>query len=171
MQFRFRYRIRTVGIKSLLSFPFHSYFAVPLSLTLSFPLYAFLTLASLPILFPLAYPDGSTLHNFHLNRIISALPSPREHVLTPSSEPTRSGNLITLQVTFPRQPCKNKVMLLKLNPSRSLLAILENRLTNQSLSLIERLLQCVGPILVIEDTEMKEIILCWVCTGLNYPRG
>lgn len=171
MQFRFRYRVRINGIKSLLlSFPFRSYFAVPLSLTLSFPLYAFFTLASLPILFPLAYPDGSTLHNFHLNRIISALP-PREHVLTPSSEPTRSGNLITLQVAFPSSLAQNKVMLLKLNPSRSLLAILENGLAIQSLSLIERLLQCASPILVIEDTEMKEIILCWICTGLNYLRG
>lgn len=66
---------------------------------------------------------------------------------------------------------QNKVMLLKLNPSRSLLAILENGLAIQSLSLIERLLQCASPILVIEDTEMKEIILCWICTGLNYLRG
>lgn len=50
---------------------------------------------------------------------------------------------------------------MRLNPWRSRLATLENRLAIQSLSLIERLLQRASPVLVAEDTEMKEIVLCW----------
>lgn len=132
--------------------------------SLSFLLYAFLTLANLPIPFPLAYPDSLTLHNFHLSRIISAL-LPENMCWPPVL------NLQDQEIASHCSLAQNKVLLLKLNPSRSLLAILENRLAIQSLSLIERLLQCASPILVIENTEMKEIILCWICTGLNYLRG